>query len=137
VPANPANGPIHAFAAKGGKAVEDTYAMAGPAARLDLWEFPSILGPGDGPNVAQIEVMLVDKYNTRCRNAATSVSVKIDGPGRLLGIESGDKDSHESYQAPKHKLFGGRMLIYVETHGKVTVTASTQGVPAAVVKVGG
>lgn len=137
VPANAANGPIHAFASKGGKLVQDTYDVAGPAARLDLWEFPSLLGPGDGPNVAQIEVMLVDRYSTRCRDAGNVVSVKIEGPGKLLGIESGDKDSHESYQAPQHKLFGGRMLIYVETHGKVTVTASTQGVPAAVIRVGG
>jgi beta-galactosidase len=137
VPADPANGPIHAVARINGKSVaEDIFTRPGVPAQIQLREYKTTLGPGDGPNVAQIELALTDPAGT-VADAADDVAVTITGPGRLLAIESGDTRSLENYQAPHHKPFHGRLLIYVETHGPVDVAASASGLPAATVRVGG
>ena len=138
VPGDPAAGPIKAVAKKNGKsAAQDTFTQPGPAAKIALSRYKSILGPGDGPNVAQIELSLLDASGNWSRSADNQIDVKIDGPGRLLGIESGDNNSHENYQAPTHKTYMGRLLIYVETHGPVAVTTSSQGLPPATIRAGG
>jgi hypothetical protein len=138
VTANPAAGPIKAVGKRGGKVVaEDTFGPSGPPVKMALWEYPSLLGPGDGPNVAQIELSLLDAGGVISRESGNEITVKVDGPGRIMALESGDKDSHENYQADHHKAFQGRLLLYIETHGPVTVTTTTPGVPSASIRVGG
>jgi len=137
VPGDPTGGPITAFATRKGKSVTDTYALPAKAAAIKLEEYKTTFGPGDGPNVAQVELSIADAAGNVVPNAAQDVSVSIKGPGRLLGIESGDTDSVENYQAPHHKAYHGRLLIYVETHGTVQVTTSAAGLPDAKIGVGG
>jgi beta-galactosidase len=140
VTADPAAGPIKAVGKKNGAAVPnvmDIYAKSGPAAKIELWKYPSLLGPGDGPNVAQIEVSLIDSEGLVARDTSNEIGVTLDGPGRILAIESGDITSHENYQADHHKAFHGRLIIYVETHGPVTVTTGSAGLPSASIQVGG
>jgi beta-galactosidase len=138
VNADPAQGAIKAVGKIAGKTVaEDTYLPTAVPAKFALREYKTTLGPGDGPNVAQIELSLVDASGNLARDAADGVDVALAGNARLLGIESGDADSHENYQAPHHNAFHGRLLILVETHGPVTVTATAGGLPAASIKVGG
>ena len=115
----------------------DVYANSGTPAKIELWKYPSLLGSGDGPNVAQIELSLVDGAGLVARDAPNEIGVTLDGPGRILAIESGDIASHENYQADRHKAFHGRLIIYVETHGPVTVTTSALGLASASIQVGG
>ena len=96
VAADPAAGPIKAVGKKDGQAlpgVADVFANSGPPTKIELWRYPSLLGPGDGPNVAQIEISLLDRDGLVSRDAANEVTVALDGPGRILAIESGDVDS--------------------------------------------
>jgi len=138
VTANPAAGAIKAVGKRGGKTVaEDTYALSGRPVKMVLEDYPSLLGPGDGPNVAQIELSLLDAGGIISRAAGNEITVKVEGPGRIMALESGDKDSHENYQADHHQAFHGRLLLYVETHGPVTVTTSSPGMPNASIHVGG
>jgi beta-galactosidase len=140
VTADPAAGPIKAVGKKSGQALEgvfDVFAKSGPPAKIELWKYTSLLGPGDGPNVAQIELSLLDNEGLVSRDAANEITVTLDGPGRILAIESGDVNSHENYQDSHHKAFHGRLLIYVETHGPVTVTTGTADLPGASITVGG
>ena len=73
---------------------------------------------GDG-GVAQVEVQCVDENGNRDADAAPEIAAQMTGPVRILGIENGDASSHESYQAPHHHAYRGRMLIYLETTGAV------------------
>ena len=137
VPADPAAGLIRAAAKRDGQVVaEDAFSLAGPPTRISLSEFKTNLGPGDGPNVAQLELSLLDSDFRLSLDANSEITVKLDGPGRILAMESGDKDSHESYQAPTHKAFHGRLLVFVETHGPVTLTATATGLTAGQIRVG-
>jgi hypothetical protein len=139
-PETAADGPIKAVAKKNGAEVaEDTYTS--PGRNLNDWnlalrEYKTSLGSGDGPNVAQIELAITDSSGNVLTDAAQDVAVSIAGPGRLLTMESGDINSLESYQASHRKVFHGRMVIYVETHGPVEVTAKATGKPAARIAVG-
>jgi beta-galactosidase/beta-glucuronidase len=67
--------------------------------------------------IAQVEIDCVDQNGNRDPNAANEISLTMSGPMRLLGIENGDPASHESYQAPTHHAFHGRMLIYLKSTG--------------------
>ncbi len=137
VPAALSAGPIKAVGKIDGKPVaEDTFTQSGVATRMVLSSYKSLFGPGDGPNVAQIEVSLLDVNDNIARDAANNITVQLDGPGRLLAIESGDVDSHENYQAPQHKAFHGRLLLYIETHGPVNMTTSASGLAEARMVVG-
>ena len=137
LPADPAAGPLRAAAKRNGQIVaEDAFSLTGPPKRISLSEFKTTLGPGDGPNVAQIELSLLDSDFRVSQEAANEIAVKVEGPGRLLAIESGDKDSHEPYQAPTHRAFHGRLLLFIETHGPVTVTATGAGLITAQIQVG-
>jgi beta-galactosidase len=137
VPADPAAGPIRAVGLRGGQtAAEDTFSLSGPPTRISLSEFKTTLGPGDGPNVAQLELSLLDSDFRLARDATNEITVQLDGPGRILALESGDKDSHESYQSPTRKAFHGRLLLVIETHGLVTVTATAPGVTTGQIEVG-
>ncbi len=139
VPGDPAAGPITAvsFAPVKNPATGETvnaemtdrFTVSGSPAKISLWKYTSLLGPGDGPNVAQIELSLIDKDGNLSRDAGNEVTVYLVGPGRILAIESGDNNSHENYQAEHHKAYHGRLLIYVETHGEVTVKTSSPAFP--------
>jgi beta-galactosidase len=137
VAADPAAGAIRVAAKRDGRVVAgDVYELSGVPVRMALSDYKSILGPGDGPNVAQIELSLLDADFRLARDADNEITVKLDGPGRVLAMESGDTNSHENYQDDHQKAFHGRLLLYVETHGAVTVTTSGVGLPEAKIQVG-
>jgi beta-galactosidase/beta-glucuronidase len=137
VPGSPADGPIQAVAEKHGSAIaEDTFTVAQAPVKIQLQEYKTTLGPGDGPNVAQVELAITDADGNVVPTAASDVAVTLSGSGRLLGIESGDTASFENYQAPHRKAFHGRLLIYVETHGPVDVAAHADSLPDATIHVG-
>jgi hypothetical protein len=47
------------------------------------------------------------------------------GAGRLLGVDNGQPDSHESYQGPNRKAFNGLALVVLQPAGALgTVTLS-------------
>ena len=63
----------------------------------------------------------------RQAGAANDVGFSLVGSGRILAIESGDVNSTEDPHAGHRKAFHGRMIVYVETHGAVTVKAHAEG----------
>jgi hypothetical protein len=137
VQADPANGPIKGVAKLNGQPIaEDTYATPGAAALIQMREFKTTLGPGDGPNVAQVELSITDSAGNIVPDAANDVVISLTGNGRIMGIESGDSDSVESYQAPHHKAYHGRLLIFVQTNNLVQVTAETDGLPKTTIYAG-
>jgi len=85
---------------------------------------------GDVQEVAMIELSLKDKDGNLVYAADNPVEVKVEGPAKLLGLESGDLASHESYQSNVRKAYHGKLLAYIQTNGKagtVKVTIIPQG----------
>jgi hypothetical protein len=86
--------------------------------------------------LGHIEVIVVDKDGLPIHNASNEITVSIEGPATLLGLESGSSVSHEDYKAGKRKLFNGKLLAYVQakkTGGKIKLTLSATGLKDAVV----
>ena len=92
----------------------------------------------DGIDLAHIVAHIVDAQGSPVYDASHELTWTVDGPARLLGLESGDHTSHESYQSPSRRAYHGKVLGYVqstEEGGTVTITVTAEGLEAASVEV--
>ncbi len=81
-------------------------------------------------SLAHIEINVVDKNGNLVYNADNEITVSIEGPAILLGLESGSSTSHEDYKANKHKVLHGKLLAYIQSTqkpGLVTIKITAQG----------
>ena len=68
-------------------------------------------------------------------DAANEITFTVEGPAKLLGLESGDLASHEDYKSNKRKLYNGQLLAYVQSNGKpgnIKITISSPGLPSKI-----
>jgi beta-galactosidase len=108
---------------------------SGPPRRL-LAETDSSALTADGVDLAHISVTVADSDGGLVYDAAHPITWAVEGPARLIGLESGDHDSHEDYKSSTRRAFQGRLLGYVqatETDGPVTVRLSAPGLEGTVV----
>jgi beta-galactosidase len=62
--------------------------------------------------------------------ANNTISIAVEGEGRLIGVDNGDPFSHESYKANHRNAFNGLCLAIVQTtsrSGRIVITASSPG----------
>jgi len=90
----------------------------------------------DKDDVIHLTVSVVDKDNGLVPTADNEVTFFIEGPGRLLGLESADLRSHEDYKANKRKAYKGKVLAYIQATGPgtITVTVSSSGLKSQTVQ---
>jgi len=108
---------------------------AGPPQKL-LARADAATLAADGVDLVHITVTIADAAGVPVYDADHEITWTVDGPARLLGLESGDHTSHENYQTPTRKAFHGALLGYVqatETPGPVTVRLTAPGLDEAVV----
>ena len=70
--------------------------------------------------------------------ADNEVVFALSGPGRILGLDNGQADSHESYQSDRRKAFAGRALALVQSSGlpgQMRLTASSPSLTGASVTI--
>ncbi|HYF69605.1 MAG TPA: glycoside hydrolase family 2 TIM barrel-domain containing protein [Ohtaekwangia sp.] len=77
-------------------------------------------------NVAHVEISIVDQQGLQVRNANEEVTVTIDGPGVLIGLESGSLDSHEDYKSNRRKTMNGKLMAYIQATGAGQIKVSAQ-----------
>ncbi|AWM32244.1 sugar-binding domain-containing protein [Hymenobacter nivis] len=99
---------------------------AGPAVALRLsTDYETLAVSAHG--LSQLEVTLVDEAGTPVTTATDAITVALTGPARLLGVENGNRDSHEVLTAPQHRAYQGHLLVYVQATGvgpiRVALTA--------------
>ncbi|UOG74866.1 DUF4982 domain-containing protein [Hymenobacter tibetensis] len=98
--------------------------VGAPAALQARPDRTSLAGKTRG--LAQIEVTLVDSKGNPVNTATNEVQVTVEGPAKLLGLESGDLASHEDYKGSKRKALHGRLLVYVQATGAGPINVSCQ-----------
>ena len=84
-------------------------------------------------DVANVSIQIVDENGTIVPTAANLLRFSITGPGKILGVDSGNVTSTEPFQASERKAYQGRALAILRatTAGKITLTAKAEGlVPA-------
>lgn len=80
--------------------------------------------------IIHLDILLTDKDGNRITDDDRKVSIEIEGPAQLLGLESGDLSSHESYQAEERNTYKGQLRAYIETTGaakEVNIKISSPG----------
>jgi beta-galactosidase len=88
----------------------------------------------DWNDVRYVSATLVDEAGTRIPDSTTEVKFAATGPASIIAVDNGNLTDHDPYQATQRKLYFGSTLALLRatgSSGKVTVTASVDGVPAA------
>ena len=106
------------FDETGKKCGEKTLLTAGKPAKLQLnaWtQNEDGTLKADGQDLAFVTVSLTDKQGTLVPDAADPLSFEVQGAGTFKAVCNGDATSLESFTQPTMKLFGGQLVVVVQT----------------------
>jgi beta-galactosidase len=84
----------------------------------------------DGRDVAHVAVQILDSQGHVVPTADNEITFEIQGEGKIIGVDNGKPDSHESFQADRRKAFNGLCLAIVQAKskpGKIRLTARAEG----------
>lgn len=110
-------GKLEAKAFNGGKEVAN-YQLNTPGEVKKIQLKSSRDSYSEENKVVILDLLLTDKKGNRVFDQDAEFSLKIDGPARVLALESGDRDSHESYRSSKRKTYKGQLRAYIEINDK-------------------
>jgi beta-galactosidase len=85
-------------------------------------------------DVAHVTVKVLDDEGRVVPTANDEITFAVTGAGRILGVDNGQPDSHESYQGPRRKAFNGLALVVLQSTGvpgTVTLSASSPALSPA------
>ena len=93
--------------------------------------------PAGEYRIAQIEAEMLDEAGRLCTSAGQTVSVYVNGGGRILGMENGDIADCSEYSLPRRCLYKGKLVIFVllpcACAEPVSITAQVEGLSPATV----
>ena len=81
-------------------------------------------------DVAFVTVRALDANGVFVPLADNEVTFEVSGPAKLIGVDNGDPESHESYQSTSRTLFKGMALALLQSTsdpGTIHVTAHATG----------
>ena len=126
-----------AYDASGKLIAEDGRSTPGDSARIALAAEDGVL-LANGEDMTFITISMTDRNGLPVDNACDRVRVRVEGPGRLLGLDNGDSADPEGYKTATRRLFSGRLLAMVGTtkeQGTIRVTVTSPGKEAAVLEI--
>jgi beta-galactosidase len=128
------SGMIKAIGFKNGQeAATDSIKTAGAPAKLVLKPDRTTLY-ADGNDASSIEVDIEDADGNPVFGATNTVEFAMTGPGRSLGIASGDWKNNEPFKATSRKAYQGKALIVIQSTlvpGTINLTVSSEGLTPA------
>ncbi len=131
-------GTLQAVGRNNGKVVAATeLRTAGTPARLELATEIRTLAT-DWDSVAYVTATVVDEHGIRVPSADNPVTFSVNGPGKVIAVDSADNASHEPFQAAERRAFRGRCLAILRAtapNGKITVTVSAPGLASSAVEI--
>jgi beta-galactosidase len=92
-------------------------------------------GPGD---VAHVTVQVLDTEGRVVPTADDEVTFTMQGEGRILGVDNGRPDSHESYKSSHRRAFNGLALVILQATGRpgtIVLSASSPSLSAANIEI--
>lgn len=118
-------------------ACESEVRTASAAAAIELTVDRKSLEAGRR-GVAHATVRVVDAAGVVVPDAAHEIAFIVEGAGALIGIDNGDPEDHDSYQASRRKAFRGLCLGLVragDRPGPLTIRAGALGLAGAEVRI--
>jgi len=88
----------------------------------------------DGKSLSFLTVEVTDHDGVVVPDASHLIKFRVEGPGTLAGVDNGQQENAQSYQAPSVPAFNGKALVVVRSTrqaGHITVTASSPGLGRA------
>ncbi len=110
---------------------EDVQRSFGDAAKLIL-DADKTEVMADGEDLIYLEITALDENDIFCANANNRVNVRVEGAGRLLGLDNGDSTDFDQYKGTSRRLFSGKLLAVIASSGNVgaiRVTVTSPGLP--------
>lgn len=111
-----------------------TMKTAGEPAKIRLTPDRTII-KADGGDLSYILVEMLDEQGTLCPLADNKINFSIEGPAEIAGVDNGDQNSLEPFQADYRKLFYGKAMLIIRSKenqpGQVKITASSEGISSA------
>lgn len=89
----------------------------------------------DGLGIAFVQISMADADGHPVANANNRVAVKVQGQGRLMGLDNGDSTDLDGYQVHSRRLFSGKLLAMIastQQAGEIAIKVSSQGFEDAV-----
>ena len=124
-------GVLSAVGYRGGKQVSvNELRTTGAPARLQITPLAMPLA-GD---IALYEIMVVDAAGLPVHEATPAVSVRVEGAGRLIGLDTGDLRYTGNFKTCTRDAYQGRVLATVQRtmpKGELVVFATSPGLAAA------
>jgi beta-galactosidase len=71
----------------------------------------------DRRDVAHVKVEIVDAGGLPVPDADADIEFSLSGRGKIIGVDNGRPDSHESYQGSRRKAFNGLALVLLQSSG--------------------
>lgn len=115
--------------AEGRVIAEESLSSFGDAASIHLESDRCVL-KANGMDMAFITITMQDEQGIPVANANNRVRVKVEGPGRLVGLDNGDSTDYDPWKGTSRRLFSGKLLAMIaatEETGPVTVTVESEG----------
>jgi beta-galactosidase len=81
-------------------------------------------------DLCHVTVEIVDQQGRVVPTADDEVVFEISGAGRILGLDNGQAESHESYQGNRRRAFAGRALALVQSTGRAGEMQLTATAPS-------
>ncbi len=122
---------------KGAAIAEDKVSTAGAAVSLELIVDRPTLTAG-ARDVAHVTVRALDVAGIPVPLANNPVTFELSGPAKLIGVDNGNPESHESYRGNTRALFNGMALALVQSTkdpGSVRLVARAKGLHEATVEI--
>jgi beta-galactosidase len=88
----------------------------------------------DWNDVRYVTATLVDDAGTRIPDSTTVIHFAATGPASIVAVDNGNMINHDPFQATERKLYDGNAVALLRatgTSGRITVTASADGIPTA------
>jgi len=105
-------------------------ATTGAAARLQITPISSPLSS----DIACYEITVVDDAGLTVLDATPAVTVRVEGPGRLIGLDTGDLSYGGLFKTDTRNAYQGRLLATVQRTaptGEIRLLATAPGLPTA------
>jgi beta-galactosidase len=131
------SGTVQAIGMRAGKVVaREQIATTGDPAAIDI-AVENSSPAADGRDVAHLTFQIVDANDQIVPTAGNEITLDIDGPARIIGMDNGDPTDHDSFKSNHHKAFNGLCLAILQTNrqsGSIHVTAHSPGLKPATVE---
>jgi len=88
----------------------------------------------DRRDVAHIVVEVLDQQGRVVPDAANDIAFTLEGEARLIGVDNGNPQSHDSYKVNRCKAFNGMCLAVVQSTaraGRIRIAASSPALQPA------